>query len=185
MPCRHPNHRRRHHPTEGASCGSLLRPTATNLANHHQAKRALLIEGRFMPSAMDHGRTGLAVVLGTAFTWIGVQHFVDVDWFVPIVPAILGWPEFWVYVSGAAEILLGLGLIIPSTRARAGRWTAGFLLLVYWANLNMWVNDIAIGGQTFSTPAHIARALAQIGMIAVALFIAQSEPIGTGIEEES
>ena len=138
-----------------------------------------------MPSAIEHGRTGLAVVLGTAFTWIGVQHFVDVDWFVPIVPTILGWPEFWVYVSGAAEILLGLGLIIPSTRARAGRWTAGFLLLVYWANLNMWVNDIAIGGQTFSTPAHIARALAQIGMIAVALFIAQSEPIGTEIEEES
>jgi hypothetical protein len=41
----------------------------------------------------------------------------------------------------------------------------------------MWVNDIAIGGRTFSTPAHIARALAQIGMIAIALFIAQSQPI--------
>ena len=130
-----------------------------------------------MPSAIDYGRTGLAVSLGTAFTWIGIQHFVDVDWFVPIVPAILGWPEFWVYVSGIAEILLGLGLIIPSTRARAGRWTARFLFLVYWANLNMWVNDIAIGGRTFSTPAHIARALAQIGMIAMALFIAQSQPI--------
>ena len=137
-----------------------------------------------MPSAIDHGRTGLAVALGTAFTWIGIQHFVDVTWFVPIVPAILGWPEFWVYVSGVAEILLGLALIFPSTRARAGRWTAGFSVLVYWANLNMWVNDIAIGGQTFSTPAHIARALAQIGMIAMALFIAQGQSIATEEKEK-
>ena len=97
-----------------------------------------------MPAAIDHVRTGLAVALGTAFTWIGIQHFVDVNWFVPIVPAILGWPEFWVYVSGGSRNLLGLGLILPSTRARAGRWTARFLLLVYWANLNMWVNDIPI-----------------------------------------
>ena len=41
----------------------------------------------------------------------------------------------------------------------------------------MWVNDIPIEGQTFSTHAHIARALAQIGMIAMALFIAHSQPI--------
>mgnify|MGYP000712740072 CR=1 FL=1 len=95
-------------------------------------KTYVIDRGRSMPSAIDHVRTGLAVALGTAFTWIGIQHFVDVNWFVPIVPAILGWPEFWVYVSGAAEILLGLGLILPSTRARAGRWTARFLLLVYW-----------------------------------------------------
>lgn len=126
-----------------------------------------------MPSTIEYGRSGLAVILGAAFTWIGIQHFVDVQWFVPIVPTVLGWPEFWVYVSGVAEIGLGLAMIVPSTRERGAQWTAGFLIVVYWANLNMWVNDIAIDGQTFSTGAHIARALAQVGLIAIALFVAR------------
>ena len=114
-----------------------------------------------------------AIVLGCAFTWIGIQHFTDVEFFVPIVPAILGNAEFWVYVSGVVEILLGLTMIAPATRARAAQATAVFLVVGYWANLNMWVNDIAIGGQTFSFAAHVLRAIAQLGLIGVALFIAR------------
>jgi hypothetical protein len=37
----------------------------------------------------------------------------------------------------------------------------------------MWMNDIPIDGTTFSTSAHIARALAQFGMIGLALWIAE------------
>jgi uncharacterized membrane protein len=51
--------------------------------------------------------------------------------------------------------------------------TAAFLILVYWANLNMWMNDIPIDGTTFSTSEHVARALAQFGMIGLALWIAE------------
>jgi len=126
-----------------------------------------------LSNATEKVRQISAIGFGVAFVWIGIEHFTNVGFFVPIVPEILGAPEFWVYVSGAAEILLGMSMIHPRTRPRGGIATAAFLVVVYWANLNMWVNDIPIDGTTFSTPAHIARATAQIGMIGLALWISE------------
>ena len=37
------------------------------------------------------------------------RHFYFIDIFAPIVPKIIGFPEFWVYLSGVFEIALGLG----------------------------------------------------------------------------
>lgn len=126
-----------------------------------------------MATLIEKARQISAIGFGVAFVWIGIQHFTNVGFFVPIVPEILGAPEFWVYVSGAAEILLGMSMVITRTRQQGGRATAAFLILVYWANLNMWINDIPIDGTTFSTSAHIARATAQFGMIGLALWIAE------------
>jgi len=110
---------------------------------------------------------------GVAFVWIGIQHFTNVGFFEPIVPKVLGEPKIWVYLSGLAEILLGLGMIIPRYRQAGAKATAAFLVLVYWANANMWINNIPLQGSTFSTTAHVLRAAAQIGMIALALWIAE------------
>ena len=49
---------------------------------------------------------------GSFFFYVGVLHFTDTSWFEPIVPPIFGSARFWVLVSGVAEILVGLGLII-------------------------------------------------------------------------
>ena len=43
-----------------------------------------------------------------AFVSVGVQHFTNTLFFIPIVPEILGVPEFWVYVSGLVEVILGI-----------------------------------------------------------------------------
>ena len=126
-----------------------------------------------MATLIEKARQISAIGFGVAFVWIGIQHFTNVGFFVPIVPEILGAPEFWVYVSGAAEILLGMSMVNTRTRQQGGRATAAFLILVYWANLNMWINDIPIDGTTFSTSAHIARATAQFGMIGLALWVAE------------
>ncbi|HJM54784.1 MAG TPA: hypothetical protein QGI72_00910, partial [Poseidonia sp.] len=103
---------------------------------------------------------------------VGVQHFTNTAWFEPIVPAILGDAAFWVYVTGVIEIALGVGLIIPQTRRYAGLASAAFLVAVYWANLNMWVNNIAIGGKTYANIWHVLRLVAQTGMITLSLLIA-------------
>ena len=126
-----------------------------------------------MSNATEKVRQISAIGFGVAFVWIGIQHFTNVGFFVPIVPEILGAPEFWVYVSGAAEILLGMSMIHPRTRPRGGIATAAFLVVVYWANLNMWVNDISIGGTNLSTLQHMFRAAAQIAMIWLSLWIAE------------
>jgi uncharacterized membrane protein len=61
----------------------------------------------------------LQIVLGVYFVAIGILHFIVPDG----LPDPLGWmydlPEWLHYASGAAEILGGLGLILPGlTRIR-------------------------------------------------------------------
>ena len=119
----------------------------------------------------------LGVALGLFFVNVGIMHFTDVEWFTPIVPEILPFSaEFWVIVSGFPEVLCGLGLIIPRTRVLAGKATVALLIVLHWANLNMWINDIPLDGNTFPLWAHVLRAVAQLGMIAVAAYLAEWIP---------
>jgi uncharacterized membrane protein len=115
--------------------------------------------------------TTLSLILGLPLIWIGILHFQDPAWFEPIVPDLIGYPTFWVYASGVFEIVLGIGLIIPKTREISGYGIALMLVVLYTANFNMWVNDIAIGGSKFGTNWHIFRATVQILLIAVCIWI--------------
>lgn len=48
---------------------------------------------------------------------------------------------------------------------------SGFLVVIYSANLNMWVNDIPLDGNTFSAFWHILRLIGQVLMIVIALWV--------------
>ena len=108
---------------------------------------------------------------GFAYIWVGVQHFTNTAWFEPIVPELLGPPAVWVYLTGIIEIALGVGLLYPAIRPKAALASAAFLGAVYWANLNMWVNDIPLDGRTYSSGWHFARLIAQVAMLGLSLFI--------------
>ncbi len=110
-------------------------------------------------------------MLGVFLVAVGVEHFIDPVWFEPIVPAILGYPRFWVYASGVFEVVLGLAIIIPRFRPWAGPSVAALLVVLYWANLNMWINDIPLSGNTFADKWHVLRGLAQVLMIVAALWV--------------
>ena len=116
-------------------------------------------------------KVALGAILGIWFIYIGIQHFTDPVWFEPIVPDILGWPRFWVWVSGVAEIIVGLLLILPKTRRIGGLACAILLVILYWANLNMLINNIAIGGRTYEHHWHILRLLIQTALIGLSVFI--------------
>ena len=119
----------------------------------------------------------LASVFGIFFLYAGLLHFTDTDWFEPIVPSILGSPKFWVLASVVAEILLGIGLIIPQTKEISGYDAAAFLLLIYPANLYMRIYDIELGdGASLSPTGHIVRLFAQIAMIGLGLWIGGWSP---------
>ena len=111
---------------------------------------------------------------GGAYIWIGVQHFTNTAWFEPIVPAVLGDPSHWVLLTGVIEVLIGAGLMLPRTRTYAALTSVLFLLAVYWANLNMWVNDIPLNGMTYGNGWHVLRLLAQLGMILLSVYIFRS-----------
>ena len=114
-----------------------------------------------------------SIIFGFPFVLIGIDHFVDPVWYEPIVPEILGYPTFWVYASGVFEIVLGAGLMFPRTRQISAYGVALMLLVLYWANFNMWINDIAIGGSKFGTNWHIMRAIIQVILIIICLTIAK------------
>ncbi|WP_460574506.1 DoxX family protein [Hymenobacter coalescens] len=79
------------------------------------------------------GLLGLSALMLTA----GVMHFAEPRPFVRIVPPQLPAPEALVYLSGAAEIGLGL-LLLPRRTRRPAAWGLVLLLLaVFPANVYM------------------------------------------------
>ena len=109
-----------------------------------------------------------SVILGISFIWIGIQHFRDPEWFEPIVPSILGNRNFWVYSSGIFEIILGMGSNDPKYSENLSFINVyNVIFLLYWANLNMWINDIPIGGSKLSQTGHLIRGLIQFILIIV------------------
>jgi len=123
-------------------------------------------------------KTTLSTILGLFFLNVGIAHFTDTEWFEPIVPEVLGNATFWVLITGVMEIALGLGLIIPLTRRYSSLFMALFLVAVYWANLNMWVNDIPLNDSTLAPIWHVLRLLGQLVMIAIALWVGNWLPKG-------
>ena len=115
----------------------------------------------------------LSIAGGAFFIYVGIMHFTDTSWFEPIVPPVFGSATFWVLASGVAEVLVGIGLIIPRTRRVSGYASAALLMLLYPANLYMWVFDVELGdGASLSPTGHVVRLMLQIGGIILSLWIA-------------
>ena len=77
------------------------------------------------------------VLLAAAFVGAGVLHFVKPRVFEAIVPPSLPAPRALVLISGAAEVLGGVGLLVPAVRPWAGWGLVALLVAVFPANLYM------------------------------------------------
>lgn len=84
----------------------------------------------------------LLYVMGVFYITAGVTHFVNPEWFLQIVPPFLPAPLALVYLSGVAEIVVGVGVLIPQTRHYAALATVALLVAVYPANIYMAVGDV-------------------------------------------
>lgn len=82
---------------------------------------------------MTPGRLLLAILFITA----GSLHFVSPGAYVRIMPPFLPAPALLVYISGACEILGGIGLLLPATRTAAAWGLVALLIVVLPANLHM------------------------------------------------
>ena len=111
----------------------------------------------------------LALIYGIPFILIGIEHFKEPQKFVDIVPKYMPFALFLVYLTGVMEILVGLGIIYPDTREITGRLTVFFLLAIYPANFNMWINDVPFNGTRLTTQGHLFRLSVQILLIIAAL----------------
>ena len=54
--------------------------------------------------------------MSIAYTYVGVRHFIDPDFFLAIMPNYLSMHLFFVYLTGLMEVVFGLLLAFRKTR---------------------------------------------------------------------
>jgi len=68
--------------------------------------------------------------MAVLYVGAGVNHFVSPAFYVAIMPPYIPWHLEMVWLSGVAEIVLGVGVLIPKTRRVAG-WLILAMLAVF------------------------------------------------------
>jgi uncharacterized membrane protein len=76
------------------------------------------------------------------YMFAGFLHFVHPAPYLRIMPPYLPWHHTLLYVSGAAEIAGGVGLLVPGLRRAAGWGLVVLLIAVFPANVYMATNHI-------------------------------------------
>jgi uncharacterized membrane protein len=96
-------------------------------------------------------RLPLKVLLGVLFMLAGTNHFTHTAFYVAIMPPYLPWHTTLVYVSGAAEIVLGGMLLVRNTERVAAWAVIALIVAVTPANIHM-----AIHPELFPDYSHTA-----------------------------
>ena len=100
----------------------------------------------------------LLYVMGVLYVVAGLFHFVAPAVYVQVVPPVFPRPLALVYLSGVAEILLGVGVMYPRTRRLAAWGLVALLIAVFPANVYMATHDVVLEGVPAwaSTPSNAA-----------------------------
>jgi len=75
------------------------------------------------------------------FVVAGINHFVNPDFYLQIIPPYLPWHDAINAVSGAAEVLLGILVAIPRTRRIGGWGSIALLIAIFPANLYVYAHQ--------------------------------------------
>ena len=81
--------------------------------------------------------------MGVLYAVAGVSHFLAPRAFARIVPPQLPRPTALVYLSGVAEIVLGIGVLFERTRRLSAWGIVALLIAVFPANVYMATDDVA------------------------------------------
>ena len=85
-------------------------------------------------------KTIFRIIFALFFIAAGLNHFVSPDFYLKIMPPYLPWHYPLVFMSGVAEVVLGVGLLIPKTRRLAAWGLIALLIAIFPANLHMTMN---------------------------------------------
>ncbi|WP_162991538.1 DoxX family protein [Halostella salina] len=99
-----------------------------------------------MSEVLHRLKRPLLYVMGPAYVVAGVLHFVVPELYVQIVPPVFPAELALVYLSGLAEVAVGVGLLIPRTRRYAAWATVALLVAIFPANVYMATHGVVIEG---------------------------------------
>ena len=84
----------------------------------------------------------LKYLLCVFFVMAGINHFINPDFYLSIMPPYLPWHLFLVYLSGFFEIALGVMILIPPLTRVAAWGIIALLIAVFPANIHMAINPL-------------------------------------------
>jgi uncharacterized membrane protein len=105
------------------------------------------------------------LLLAALFLFAGALHLIDPTLFLPIMPPIVPFPIACILISGVAELVGGVGLLVPvrAVQVATGWWLLALLLAVFPANIYMAVAHVQIHG----FPKHEWEAWARLPLQAI------------------
>tara|TARA_B100000925_G_C21889627_1_gene422209 strand:+ start:54 stop:425 length:372 start_codon:yes stop_codon:yes gene_type:complete len=95
------------------------------------------------------------------FIGAGVNHFLNPQFYDAIVPQFIPFPRLVHQITGVLEIIIPF-FLLTRFRKEAALIMIIFLILIYGANLYVWVNNLPYGRTYFSNQQHFIRLLLQI-----------------------
>ena len=87
----------------------------------------------------------LLFLMAAFYVVAGYMHFARSGFYMPMMPPYLPWHAELVFLSGVAEVICGIGLLIPATRRLAAWATIALLIAVFPANLHIALNNVPLG----------------------------------------
>ena len=81
--------------------------------------------------------------MSISYTYVGVRHFIDPDFFLAIMPNYLSMHLFFVYLTGLMEVVFGLLLAFRKTRKFASYGLIILLLIVFPANIHLVESELS------------------------------------------
>ena len=75
--------------------------------------------------------------MGGLYTVLGILHFSNTGFYRPFMPKCLPAHDLLIYLSGMAEILLGIGVLFPQTRTLSLIGIIAMLIVFLIVHVNM------------------------------------------------
>ena len=104
------------------------------------------------------------------FVGAGLNHFLNPQFYDAIVPSFIPYPRFIHQITGILEILIPL-LFLTKYRKEAAIMMIILLVILYGANLYVWINNLPYGRNYWSNQQHFLRFLLQLFYIGIAYII--------------
>ena len=95
------------------------------------------------------------------FVGAGLNHFLNPQFYDAIVPNFIPFPRFVHQFTGILEIIIPL-LLLTKYRKEAALAMIVLLVLLYGANLYVWINNLPYGRNYWSNQQHFLRFLLQV-----------------------
>ena len=82
-------------------------------------------------------------IMSLFYILMGLKHLFDPKYFLPMMPTILPYKNFIIYLTGLIEIILGSLLAVEEYRFYVATGLIIFLVLIFPANIYLYTSEIA------------------------------------------